>query len=74
MWPSSEVGGEWLLISFYSRRNRKGALCVTHAEKQLSILSCVSRKEKKVANIFLTKDREVAGCLGYANNFSFHTY
>lgn len=73
-WPSFEVGGAWLLSSFYSKRNREGSLCVTQAEKRLSILSCVSKKEKKVANIFLTKDREVAGCLGYAKNFSFHTY
>lgn len=73
-WPSFEVGGAWLLSSFYSKRNREGSLCVTQAEKRLSILSCVSKKEKKVANVFLTKDREVAGCLGYAKNFSFHTY
>lgn len=35
---------------------------------------CKQKKRKKVANIFLTKDRKMTGCLGYAKNFSFHTY
>lgn len=52
-------------------------LPVTQAAKQLNILSCVSKKgttKKKVANIFLTKDRKMTGCSGYAKNVPFHTY
>lgn len=79
MWLSSEVGGAWLLLSLSNTQTTEGALLMTQAEKQLSILSCVSKKEqkkikKKVANVFLTKDRKMTGCLGYAKNFSFHTY